>query len=62
MLQKIITGKRKKNKNLPIAHKMYLEKSLKGRLRLSPLKSDIRSVGQVPFLVAANFDVERLDV
>ena len=40
---------------------MYLEKSLDEKLRLLPLKSDIRSVGQVPFLIAVNFDAEGLD-
>ena len=52
---------RKKNRDLPTADKMYLWKSLDERLRLQPLKSDIRSVGQVPFLVVADFDVDRLE-
>ena len=61
MMQKMIMANRKKNRDLPTADKMYLWKSLDERLRLQPLKSDIRSVGQVPFLVVANFDVDRLE-
>lgn len=40
---------------------MYLEKSLDEKLRLLPLKSDIRSVDLVPFFIAVNFDAEGLD-
>jgi len=60
-LHETITEKRMKNRNLTTADEKYLVRSLNERLRLSPLKSNIHSVGQVPFLIAVNFDAERLD-
>ena len=60
LLHKTITEKRMKNRNLTTADEKYLVRSLNERLRLSPLKSDIRSVGQVPFLGAVNFAAKRL--